>query len=279
VKWWNYFKSRSVKAPRELIRCVRLTLSGWTEAPMSDIQRRWQNRDNEALVPSIRNIANRLDNIVRQPGAAQVFGAQGSTRFGHHFERSFVKPTDLSRLETRLGVHLPTDYREHLMKVGSNVGPYYGLYSPDQMIEEIADGETESFLENEAPPTPSRHFPIYKENLVSFLRAVAEGSHPAYIKGRWPSDGCVPICYQGCTFWTALVTAGEFIGSVWDVACYEGWDGQWIPAQRAPGILDVETKAKLPALSSPPTFLEWYEAWLERVEVDLASWAALRRSD
>ena len=73
---------------------------------------------------------------------------------------------------------------------------------------------------------------------------------------------------------TALVTAGEFVGTVWDVACYQGWDGWWVPARRAPGILGRKHHKPLPDLTSPPTFLQWYEAWVERVEVDVADFKA-----
>jgi hypothetical protein len=54
MKWLNHFWHSSAKAPEELIRNIRLSLSGWSEDPPRKGQRRWRNSDDEALVLAIR---------------------------------------------------------------------------------------------------------------------------------------------------------------------------------------------------------------------------------
>jgi hypothetical protein len=69
------------------------------------------------------------------------------------------------------------------------------------------------------------------------------------------------------------VTAGRAAGTVWDVACYEGDEGEYVPSRRAPGLLLTRSEfaalPTLPPLPNPPTFLEWYEGWLTRCLTDL----------
>lgn len=219
---------------------------------------------------SIEQIAQRVRELSRRPGAIEIFGAEDD-RFGHKFQRNLVSPESLASLEATLGVKLSSEYRDVLMKIGPKVGPYYGMYRPDEILKEI--DENIRFLEDGMTvPDPAKAFPVQTKDLKDLLRRVAEGSDKAYIEGTWPADGCVPICFQGCQFWSTLVTAGEFIGTVWDVAWYENHDGQWTPARRPPGILSLKPHVELPQLPMPPTLFQWYEGWLERVEADIANY-------
>jgi hypothetical protein len=88
----------------------------------------------------------------------------------------------------------------------------------------------------------------------------------------WPNDGCIPIGHQGCTKWTVLVLEGALRGTVWDMACFAGFDGEWVSARRPDGIIEApdSTQAELPPLSNPPDFLEWIESWVERCKLDLS---------
>jgi hypothetical protein len=214
----------------------------------------------------IEQIGLRIEALARHPRASQVFGAE-SRHSGHGFRRHKVAAVEVVDLEARIGVALPREYKELMATVGGHVGPYYGLFTPQAMLKEIADVAT--FLEDGAEPAnPARDFPITRPMLEDF-----RNNGGPYIPGRWPADGCVPVCFQGCQFWSVLVTGGEFTGTVWDVACYEDAKGQWLPARRPPGIvLGPLQHADLPELPAPPTLLQWYEGWVERVESDLAQW-------
>lgn len=48
--WWNYMSHGSGKAQGELIRCVRLTLPGWSENPSTEDGRIWRNSQDESLL-------------------------------------------------------------------------------------------------------------------------------------------------------------------------------------------------------------------------------------
>jgi hypothetical protein len=159
--------------------------------------------------------------------------------------------------ERSLGVALPVGYREFLLQVGFGCGPYYGIWSPTEVLTEV---ESLSFDAKEVKrATPADAFPL--KDVSSQIQ-----------NQEWPSSGCIPIGDQGCTFWSVLVLEGVFRGSVWDVACFVGLDGQWLPARRPTGLIDLDRSVakELPALGKPPEFVEWFEGWIERCLVDLA---------
>jgi hypothetical protein len=89
----------------------------------------------------------------------------------------------------------------------------------------------------------------------------------------WPTDGCIPICHEGCSFYTFLVTAGDLVGSMWShTAESYNEDDQtqesWNLAPQPPGIRLDRRPRNLPALSPAPSFLEWYGAWLYQSIID-----------
>lgn len=218
------------------------------------------------IIPPIADIVSRLERIVENPSSAKVFGAK-SRLSGHGFAFGKIHPAELTQFEISLGVDLPRDYLEVLTLIGAGAGPYYGLFTPSAVLEELsninfdpADGIT--------PANPAKTFPISSHDLSQLKARLSAGSDPTHILTSWPCNGCIPICFHGCTFWTALVTAGEFAGTVWDVACFEGSNGQFFPAIRPPGILGLDPQLALPDLPEPPNFLDWYRAWLERMESD-----------
>jgi len=151
---------------------------------------------------------------------------------------------------------LPRGYREFLLQVGAGCGPYYGIWSPSEVLAEWQSISTE---DNGQPGrSPSEKFPL----------TAAE----TQIQNRdWPTGGCIPIGHQGCTFWSVLVLEGAFTGKVWDVACFVGTDGEWLPARRPTGLIGFEQSQpeELPALNSPPLFVEWVEGWIDRCVSDL----------
>lgn len=81
----------------------------------------------------------------------------------------------------------------------------------------------------------------------------------------------MPICEQGCTYWSVLILTGEFAGRVWDLDNSVGYCGEWKPAVRPPGWLELGLphRRELPPLSRPPTFGEWFESWIEQCLTDL----------
>jgi hypothetical protein len=125
------------------------------------------------------------------------------------------------------------------------------------------------------PVRPAAVFSLSANDLRDIEAKLASGDKSPAAERDWPCSGCLPICDQGCTFWSVLVLSGEFVGRVWDVACFTGHSGQWLPARRPPGWWEfgMPHPRELPRLPSPPTFSEWFSGWVERCLTDLAEQA------
>lgn len=208
-----------------------------------------------------------LLNEVRRIGTGfKVFGAGG-----HRYHSTPVPEAEVEAVERELGVGLPPEYRRFLFDVGHGAGPYYGLYPPRQAAAEI-DGLCAE-LEGEVGTRvrPLDRFPLTADDVTRIDQRVDAGDRAPWAKRDWPSGGCLPLGHQGCTFYSVLVLTGEFTGRVWDVVCYTGYDGEWLPARRPPGwwAFGMPNPKPLPPLPRPPTFGEWYAGWLERCLTDL----------
>ena len=167
------------------------------------------------------------------------------------------------------------------MKTGSGAGPYYGLFAPGKILAEIELWSGLRQKEDGVIPSPSAPFPFRQSDANEICSRPKIDPSEDLGRATFLSDGCIPICSQGCTFFSVLVTAGEQIGRVWSVN-EDGWPkAEWRPGVRPPGGLSGLKKdglrdpdkgfvpKRLPVVPMPPTFLQWYEAWLERVEIDL----------
>ncbi|WP_162671383.1 SMI1/KNR4 family protein [Gemmata massiliana] len=169
----------------------------------------------------------------------------------------------MDRVESALGVSLPAEYRDLMLQLGYGAGPYYGLWSPGKSLNEFRGWAQEYEAEEGRPVRPTDLFPLAADDLRDVeVRPVDRD---------WPCDGCIPICHQGCTFWSVLVLTGAFAGRVWDVACFAGFSGEWVPACRPPGWWDPGTPhpGQLPPLPRPPTLVEWFAGWTERCLTNL----------
>jgi len=153
----------------------------------------------------------------------RVFGANG-----HRYLTHPLSADDVAQFESTLGVDLPRTYRNHLLEIGHGAGPYYGLFSPKEVMDELAEGE-EYVLEFGHRPSPDGEFPLTREDAGRIHRSFDSGDEEPWGKAPYPSPGAITIAHQGCTYWTMLVTSGDLRGSVWDVACDTGYDGLWIP--------------------------------------------------
>jgi hypothetical protein len=222
-----------------------------------------------------RSYKSRIDAIAKRVGSEQVFGAGQK---GHHFELTVHSPDEISLLEEQLGVRLPEEYAQLLIETGSGAGPYYGLFPPGRILKEI-ELLKEDQREGVRSPSPSAPFPFRQSDADEICARRSIDASETLGRARWLSDGCIPICCQGCTFLGALVTAGELRGKVWSLND-DGRVAEWRPGVRPPGLLPDGSSTSgqfvvgfaprpLPALRTPPTFLQWYESWLERIEIDL----------
>lgn len=216
---------------------------------------------------AISSVSQRLDSLRQLDRGLKVFGADT-----HRYVTHRVSERELSRMEQWCGVSLPGAFRSHLASIGYGVGPYYGIWSPAAIRKEL-DALCSDYQSEVGPsPSPSRPFPYSISDAQKIDERKASGEKEPWITSTWPIDGCIPICHQGCTFWTVLVVNGECAGRVWDVANYVGYEGLWLPSRRPTGKTLFRKDLKLlPALPSPPTFDEWFMDWIERATTDLST--------
>ena len=223
-----------------------------------------------------RTNRDRIAAIAKRADSDQVFGVFGAGEWGHRFEVALHSPEQMVLFEEQLGVRLPEEYVHLLTETGSGAGPYYGLFSPGKVLAEIETLNATLGKEGRKLPSAADPFPFRQRDADEMS---ARGTIEAAGKAVWLADGCIPICCHGCTFFTALVTAGELRGTAWSVND-DGEVAQWWPGGRPPGLLGegsfesgrfVPTfkPRALPTIPSPPTLLQWYESWLERIETDL----------
>jgi hypothetical protein len=230
-----------------------------------------------------QNYRARISAIAKRPDSYHVFGAGYK---GHGYQLVSHSPHQIALFEEQLGVHLPDDYTQLLMQTGSGAGPYYGLWSPDKVLAEVASWNETCLKESGCVPNPSLPFPFQQSDADDIDSR--NSPDPWENVGKAPdySNGWIPICCQGCTFFDVLVTAGEQRGKIWSVNADGGPMLGWWPASGSPGLLNLMKDGSLeglgkrgfrgrriPSPPSPPTFLQWYDAWLQRVETDLDDYA------
>lgn len=230
-------------------------------------------------IPSLDELKRKLERLSILDPQLQVFGANL-----HKYESHPLSNAELEHLEGELGVRLPAGYPNFLLEIGYGAGPYYGLYGPERILNEIDEDfswDEELLPEPYRLPEPSRPFPFGREQAEECWRIMGERRSAIFqTETEGYADGCIPICFEGCTFMSMLVTAGDLVGSVW--SCYNDDCISYNLAPLPPGILQTKRlKSTMswenlwmkpnwePALSPEPTFLQWYNAWLDRCLSDL----------
>lgn len=227
---------------------------------------------------------SRIAQLKKLDPGLEVFGA-----CLHRYETDPVSLDEMVQFESALGVTLPDQYRQHLLSVGYGAGPYYGLYSPEQVLQDLRAEYRlwEQDPEDRGPtPSPSIAFPFTRGDARRIYEARAAGNVSACGTTEYPSHGAIPIGTKGCSFDTILVTAGELRGTVWDLnregGCpdedvvaghpLDGWLASWCPALQPSALLTSKSQRNpYRLLSALPTFSEWFDRWLEVATGDLKS--------
>ncbi|MBX9653801.1 SMI1/KNR4 family protein [bacterium] len=152
----------------------------------------------------------------------QLFGAS------HH--RYLTKPClsteEIQIVERNYGVHFPVDYVEFLTQMGNGgFGPYYGLYSLQESLEEAAESGCRDFLSTPFELTDRYNRYEQSGKNINLASLVA---------------GSIIIAHHGCGYYDRLVVSGPQAGEVWHDAL--GSQEEIIPLQLH--------------------FFEWYDKWL-----------------
>lgn len=175
-----------------------------------------------------------------------VFGANG-----HRYRRRRVTEADLRVFEAAIGTRLPEDYRDHLIAVGSGIGPYYGLMHPSESLREFESTAEVFDAIDRSRPSPARPFPIDHRPCEHQSLAM-----------KYPCDGAIVIADHGCTSQSVIVTSGQLVGTIWDVEFPVIPDGSYTPSVYPPGIARKFSVRQFQ--EAPPSFMTWYAAWLDR---------------
>jgi tetratricopeptide (TPR) repeat protein len=201
-------------------------------------------------------IRRRLDALRAHDRERVVFGAQRHGDFGHDYAlREPLGEEALIAFERDHGVALPPGYRAFIAELGNGgAGPHYGLAPLAPLeLDELPQHAVEVRLNDEVvgrSATGPREVPsVASSPSRPFSLADAwspeDGALPVP-EGTSPYDGCVPLADQGCGYFDFLVVNGTQHGEVW--SDYTAGDG--------------------PIAKAHDDFLGWYEAWLDRAELE-----------
>jgi hypothetical protein len=217
---------------------------------------------------ALAEIGESLQRLRALDGQLRVFGATT-----HRYASVRVSVREIEQFEDALGVGLPAEFRQFLLEIGYGAGPYYGIWSPPEILDEVTT-PNEATTPDEDPDT-HEGIQLGAGNPASWtledLRAMearVAASPGNYWGARrpWTSREGIPICHEGCTLSAVLLTSGELMGMVWDV----DEERFWLPAEPPPGIVDGQHRERAP-LPSPASFVDWYSGWLQQCFTDLQS--------
>ena len=220
---------------------------------------------DERETPTFEKINHKLDRLKALDRHLQVFGAKQ-----HQYKSYPLSPDEIVNLDEKLGVRLPEDYRQFLHEIGYGAGPYYGLYSPQEIIRHLND--IDIYGEHHGLPDPGRPFPFNRQDAQECFQIMSEWREAIFLADS-PTNGCIPLCDEGCGYHTFLVTKGELTGSLWshnsDSEDEDDPDLKyWNLAPQPSGIIGLNKSPDVPpwhpTLSPFPTFVEWYNAWHDR---------------
>ena len=197
--------------------------------------------------PSPEELNARLAELRRHDPHLRAFGATA-----HRYElRPPTTISGISQIEETIGIKLPEDYRDFLVRFGNGgAGPDYGVLAVEEAIHEFGQGCPVDMIGR--PFVPPR---------------TAEERRP------YPTDGVVPLAQAGCGNMWLLIATGPEAGTIWS---YSNDDHYWPFSFESPEYPTGATPEQrldandhlLNRLLSDPThrlnFWTWYGDWVER---------------
>lgn len=189
----------------------------------------------------------------------QVFGADA-----HRYVLAQPLTRDeLTSLEHALRVELPDDVRAFLLHVGSSgAGPYYGLLRLGELPAdaELEDESLDEELADEADDDEGPHAwyaaaiddDETDDDDGDDEHELDDDDHEGDV-ARVSLAGTLALADQGCGMTSLLYVDGPHRGQVW-----------------------ADTSGRGHLVAESPSFLAWYESWVERALVEWAERAAPR---
>lgn len=206
---------------------------------------------HEGNKPLTEEYANKLKGFIRQAAKAdkdfQVFGAQK-----HQYRLNpVVSPAQIKAFEQKYHVQLPEEYVFFLTHVGNGgAGPYYGLYSLEQVAvytEKLQD-YTEEDREN-CPAVIDKS--LTKESWAELTADEEEETAGEKADAAWEEtmrrlcSGVLVIGTQGCTYDHLLMWKGSEKGKI--------------------VIIDWNLEPEAPPFLTGLSFLTWYESFFREI--------------
>lgn len=196
------------------------------------------------------SIQSKLKRLIEKDRKLTTFGADV-----HQYELNQTLSEDyLQKWQEKYNVQLPTDYRDFLTQIANGgVGPYYGLYSLEEAMQEAENFSYINETENIAEPF-AIDFPISKTETDDFIKYYnqclddGEDDEIQYFDSITPLTGAIFLAEYGCGWSYFLVVKGDLAGTVW-------FQGDYL----SPCIYENRILS----------FSEWYEEWLNKSLADL----------
>lgn len=198
--------------------------------------------DNENAA-TIERIKEKLSDLRQLDPACKLFGSSS-----HRYQLGPpLTASELADWEQKLGVPIPSEYRDFLMSVGhGGAGPFYGLFQLNDMDpENITDlGQIKKPFRWTEATNPMQWQNPETEDGVVIDSDFDEGENPLV----WLIvPGALYLCHYGCAIRFFLIVNGPLSGEIWR-------DRQ------------AEDKGITPECGEDGSrlrFLQWYEKWLD----------------
>lgn len=189
----------------------------------------------EILESRINNIKLKLNKLIEYDINLDVFGASS-----HKYNFTKVSEAEIIAFENEYSITLPDEFRTFLLEVGCGAGPYYGIYSFEKMRREINDWK--DFLNKANNLNGS--FKFNNKDTSEYIELKKNGVKGYFYKILSSIEGWIPICHQGCTYYSILVLNGDQKGKVWSMN------------EEAFQILPEKVIREV-------SFYDWFEEWLD----------------
>ncbi len=184
----------------------------------------------ETRLESIKSKLDKLKSIDRN------FTIFGSSK--HKYVSQKVSVEEVENFEEKYNFTLPSEYREFIINIGIGAGPKYGLLS----LQEIEKYITSAAEYYEQVINPAMDFEISIDDMKNYFSSCRNTREEIIHEDL---SGLIPICFEGCTYYSCIITAGEQMGYIW--AMDEGKPARIVPAYNTSNI----------------GFYDWYENWLD----------------
>ncbi|WP_239374534.1 SMI1/KNR4 family protein [Snodgrassella gandavensis] len=201
--------------------------------------------EEEKLKSQVKRIKAKLIQARKADKKFKVFGADS-----HKYQLNKpISPQQVAAIEQEYGFQLPPCYKTFITQIGNGgsadshaAGPFYGIYSLQRSIDELADFNGPDGWQRACIIYPFMPEDYWQQQLNVIknndLTTEEYDEELARIYG-----GILLIGSQGCAYINGIILQGEHAGKV----------------------VNLSFDHQLPTFTFEVNFLDWYERWLDEV--------------